>query len=110
MNTENKEKIKSFTDLLVWQDGHKLVLDIYRVTENFPAKETYSLIDQMRRAASSTTSNIAKGFGRQTMKDKIHFYYLVQGSLTELKNQIAYCQRCWIYEQREFPKSCRTSK
>lgn len=42
----------------------------------------------MRRAALSVTSNIAEGFGRRGVKEKIQFYYLAQGSLTELKNQI----------------------
>lgn len=60
----------------------------YKITKDFPRKETYSLTDQMRRAAASVTSNIAEGFGRQGYKEKIQFYYLAQGSLTELKNQI----------------------
>lgn len=81
-------KIKSFTDLIVWQEGHKLVILLYQITGTFPKQERYSLIDQMRRAAVSVTSNIAEGFGRQTYKEKIQFYYLAQGSLTELKNQI----------------------
>lgn len=81
-------KIKSFTDLTVWQEGHKLVVAIYKVTDKFPKKETYSLIDQMRRCATSITSNIAEGFGRQTYKEKVQFYYQAQGSLTELKNQL----------------------
>lgn len=82
------QKIKSFTDLKVWQEGHRLVILIYKITASFPKKEIYSLIDQMRRSAASITSNIAEGFGRQTYKEKIQFYYLAQGSLIELKNQI----------------------
>lgn len=81
-------KIQSFTDLMVWKEGHKLVLMIYTITKQFPKEETYSLIDQMRRAAASITANIAEGFGRQTYKEKVQFYYLAQGSLTELKNFI----------------------
>lgn len=81
-------KIKSFTDLLTWKESHKLVLMIYNVTSNFPKTETYSLVDQMRRAALSITSNIAEGFGRQSYKEKVHFYYTAQGSISELKNQI----------------------
>jgi four helix bundle protein len=81
-------KITSFTDLIVWQKGHELVIQVYKITGTFPPKETYSLIDQMRRAASSVTSNVAEGFGRQTYKEKVQFYYLAKGSLTELKNQI----------------------
>lgn len=85
---DKTKRIKSFTDLITWQEGHKLVILIYKITGNFPQRETYSLIDQMRRSAVSITSNIAEGFGRQTYKDKIRFYYLAQGSLVELKNQI----------------------
>lgn len=83
-----QKTIRSFTDLLVWQEGHKLVVLIYKITALFPSKETFSLIDQMRRAAASVTSNIAEGFGRQSYKEKLQFYFLAQGSLTELKNQI----------------------
>jgi four helix bundle protein len=46
----------------------------------------------MRRAAASITANIAEGFGRQSYKEKVQFYYLAQGSLTELKNFILISQ------------------
>ncbi len=84
----NGGKIKSFTDIKAWQKGHHLVIAIYEITKKFPKDEIYSLVNQMRRAAVSITSNIAEGFGRQGYKEKIHFYYLAQGSLIELKNQI----------------------
>ncbi len=58
------------------------------MTEKFPLKEQFGLTSQMRRAAVSITSNIAEGFGRQGYREKIQFYYIAQGSLTELKNQI----------------------
>ncbi len=80
--------IKDFTDLTTWKESHKLVLLIYKCTKYFPRDEMYSLVDQMHRAAVSITSNIAEGFGRQSYKEKIQFYYLAQGSLTELKNQL----------------------
>lgn len=81
-------KIREFTDLRVWQEGHQLVIAIYKLTKAFPREEMYSLTDQMRRAASSITSNIAEGFGRQGYKEKVQFFYLSQGSLLELKNQL----------------------
>lgn len=81
-------KIKSFTDLLAWQEGHEFVIAVYRITKNFPREEVYSLTNQMRRAAVSITSNIAEGFGRKGYAEKVQFYYLAQGSLLELKNQI----------------------
>ena len=79
-------KIDSFTDLNVWKEGHELVIMIYKLTKTFPKEETYSLVDQMRRAAASVTANIAEGFGRQSYKEKVQFYYLAKGSLSELRN------------------------
>ena len=81
-----RDKIVTFTDLEVWREGHKLVIMIYKITNTFPKQEMYSLVDQMRRAACSVTANLAEGFGRQTYKEKLQFYYLSQGSLVELKN------------------------
>jgi four helix bundle protein len=81
-------KIESFTDLIAWQKAHILAVKIYKVTEIFPQKETYSLTDQMRRCATSVSSNIAEGFSRQSKKEKIQFYYTAKGSLTELQNQL----------------------
>jgi len=86
--TNNSRKIKAFTDLKVWQEGHKLVILVYKITKAFPKQETYSLVNQMRRSATSVTSNIAEGFGRRSYKEKVQFYYLSQGSLIELKNQL----------------------
>ena len=83
-----KGKIKQFCDLLAWQEAHKFVLAVYKVTRDFPKEEMFGITNQMRRASISVTSNIAEGFGRQTMKEKVYFYYLAQGSLTELKNQL----------------------
>jgi four helix bundle protein len=95
-------KIRTFTDLLTWREGHKLVLLVYRMTKNMPQREWYSLIDQMRRAAISVTSNIAEGFGRQTLKEKIQFYYMAQGSLIELKNQILISKDIKYLNQEQF--------
>lgn len=80
--------IKSFTDLNVWREGHKLVLTIYSLTLNFPKSELYALVDQMRRCSVSVTSNVAEGFNRSGKKEKIQFYYMALGSLTELQNQL----------------------
>jgi len=88
MNHESRKKIEEFTDLNTWQEGHALVLMVYRFTKKFPKDETFGLVSQMRRAAVSVTSNIAEGFGRHGYKEKTQFYYLAHGSLIELKNQI----------------------
>ncbi len=85
---EPKIKIQSFTDLNTWKEGHKLVVNIYMVTDLFPQKEMFGLVNQMRRCSVSITSNIAEGFSRRTDKDKYQFYSIAHGSLTELQNQL----------------------
>ena len=35
------EAAKSFRDLIVWQKAHAFTLEIYRVTDAFPAAEKY---------------------------------------------------------------------
>jgi len=77
-------KIKHFTDLIVWQKSHQLVLDIYKLTNSFPNEEKFGLISQIRRAAYSVPANIAEGFKRQDARDKIRFYNIAQGSLSEV--------------------------
>ncbi len=87
-NQVASSKIKAFTDLVAWEKGHGLVLNIYKITAHFPQSEQFGLTSQMRRAAVSITSNIAEGFSRRTINDKKHFYQMSLGSLTELQNQL----------------------
>ncbi len=94
--------IKSFTDLNTWQEGHKLVVLIYALTKAFPKEEAFGLTNQLRRAAVSVTSNIAEGFSRQTAADRIHFYIMSQGSLTEAQNQVLVARDVGYLSNRAF--------
>jgi four helix bundle protein len=83
-----ESKIKCFYDLKVWVEAHKLVIIIYKTSISFPREEIFGLTNQIRRASVSITSNIAEGFGRESMKDRIHFYTMALGSLYEVQNQL----------------------
>jgi len=78
--------IKEFYELDAWKKGHELVLEIYKITNNFPKEEKFGITDQLRRAASSATANIAEGFERYHFNDKIKFYYQARGSVAEVQN------------------------
>ena len=80
--------IQKFTDLRAWQEGHSLVLLVYKITRSYPREEQFGIVNQSRRAVVSITSNIAEGFGRSTRKDKVNFYMMARTSLTELRNQM----------------------
>ncbi|MFA5742371.1 MAG: four helix bundle protein [Candidatus Paceibacterota bacterium] len=99
---ENKQKIQKFTDLNVWKEGHELVLSVYQITRKFPKEELFSLTNQIRRAAISITSNIAEGFSRQGYKEKLQFYYMALGSLTEIQNQLLIARDLKYLNQAEF--------
>ncbi len=99
---EVKNKIRSFTDLDAWKEGHKLVLMIYKTTKQFPKDELFGLISQIRRCAVSITSNIAEGFSRLSHKEKIQFYSIALGSVTELQNQLLIARDVGYIKQEEF--------
>ncbi len=75
----------NYKDLDVFKDSHKIVLEIYNITKDYPETEKYRLIDQMIRAAYSVPANIAEGNSRNTTKDYINYLYIARGSINELK-------------------------
>ena len=74
----------SFENLKVYQLARILVKNIYLLQNRFPKEERYALGDQVRRAATSITSNLAEGSGRQSVKEKIRFIEIAFGSMTEV--------------------------
>lgn len=74
----------SFESLRVYKVARQLVKDVYLLQNLFPKEERYALGDQIRRAATSITSNLAEGSGRQSVKEKIHFIEIAFGSMTEV--------------------------
>lgn len=81
-------KEKDFTDLIVWQKSHDLVLKIYKLIKLLPGEEKYNLIDQIRRSSSSICANIAEGYGRFYYQDNISFCRKARGSLDETRNHL----------------------
>lgn len=109
MNQELSSKLTRFSDLNAWKEGHELVLMIYKITKCFPREEMFGLVSQMRRAAVSITSNIAEGFSRQSYKDKINFYTISQGSVTELQNQLRIAKDVGYIKETEFKETAHQS-
>ena len=95
-------KIKQFSDLVAWKEALALTVLLYEITALFPKAELYGLTQQIRRAAVSIGSNIAEGFGRQSIKEKIHFFYIANGSITELKNQLYIAKHIHYLDDKNF--------
>src|SRR5262245_20469850 len=75
---------KSYEDVVAWQVGHAVTLEVYRWTRTFPREEFYGLVQQIRRAASSVPANIVEGFARRKPYDKARLYNIAEGSADEL--------------------------
>lgn len=82
--SDMKNKINKFEDLRVWQESHRLTLEIYKLTKKFPREEVYGLVSQLRRASSSVPANIVEGYYRNTTKELIKFIYNSRGSAGEV--------------------------
>ena len=92
-----KQIVRGYRDLIVWQKAMDLVRHIYHLTVSFPGDEKFGLVSQIRRAAVSVPSNIAEGQARHTSQEFIQFISHAEGSLAEvdtqltLSNQLGFC-------------------
>ena len=82
-----------FKRLDVWHRSIELAADCYRVTEDFPKHERYSLTSQLRRSAVSIPSNIAEGSRAETSRDWRNYLRIAYGSACELESQLTIAQR-----------------
>ena len=79
--------MKTFKEIIAWQKGYELTLKIYKLTAAFPKNEEFGLKSQLRRAAVSIISNIAEGFKKLSLKERLYFYKTSESSLEEVKCQ-----------------------
>ena len=80
--------MKRIKDLIIYQKAKELVIQVYKLLEQFPDAERFALCNQLRRAVVSIPSNIAEGMGRVSNKDQAHFLNIAYGSLMEVYAQL----------------------
>jgi len=85
---DNKKCIRSFEDLECWKACTEVRRFITELVKKYPKVEQFSIVDDMKRAARSTTHNIAEGFGRFHFQENIQFCRISRGSLYELIDQL----------------------
>lgn len=82
-----------YKDWVVWKKSMDLTTEIYKLTRQFPASETYGLGSQMQRASVSIPSNIAEGYRRMNPKEFKNFLRIAFGSAGELETQVELAKR-----------------
>lgn len=81
-------QMQDFRKLLVWQKAHRVTLDVYKITKDFPGDELYGLTSQMRRAAASIGANISEGCGKESRLDFARYLQNAAGSSSELEYHV----------------------
>lgn len=73
-----------FSDLRIYKSSLNGIKAIYKLINTFPLSKDFSLVDQIKRASSSVSANIAESYGRQTKKDRANFISYALGSANEV--------------------------
>lgn len=93
------KKIERFEDLEVWKEATEVAVDIYLESEKGRLRTDFGMKDQIRRAASSISNNIAEGFEYDNNKDFIRFLTYAKGSSGELRNQLYILVRAGLIDE-----------
>tara|TARA_B100000809_G_scaffold249300_1_gene280429 strand:- start:30639 stop:31034 length:396 start_codon:yes stop_codon:yes gene_type:complete len=105
-----KKAIKTYKELIVWQKLISFVTSLYKTLRLFPSHENFSLTSQIRRCSVSIPSNIAEGFGRNSMKDFIQFLRIAMVSLFDLQTQVETTYNLEYIKQTDFDKNYKYSR
>ncbi len=82
------KKFKTFEELDCWKACVAVRRFIMKLLKKYPKDEKFALVDNMKRAARSTTHNIAEGYGRFHYQENAQFCRTSRGSLFELIDQL----------------------
>ena len=96
--------ITRLEDILAWQKARELVREIYKLARDGRLNRDFGLRDQICRAAVSSMSNIAEGFGRKSDKDFAHFLDMARGSATEVQSLLYVALDIGYVDQQAFDR------
>ncbi len=100
---------RGYRDLVAWQRAMELVDEVYEVSESWPSREQFGLIQQVRRSAVSVPSNIAEGNGRSGSREFRHHLSLAHGSLCEMETQLLIARRRQFTNDETIERTLRLS-
>ena len=92
----------NFEKLEVWQKAIDFGDLIYLETRRFPSDGRFGLTNQLRRAATSVSSNIAEGSSRSSKNEFARFTEIAAGSLFEVVSQSFIARRQQFLNEASF--------
>lgn len=78
--------MNQFEDLTAWMTARRTVNSIYELTRAAELAKDFGLKDQLQRASVSVMTNIAEGFERVGIGEKLHFYNIARASCGEARS------------------------
>ena len=96
--------IRRFEEIQAWQKARELVREIYKLCDEERLGRDFGLRNQICRAAVSSMSNIAEGFGRGVPRDFAHFLDVARGSAIEVQSLLYAALDVGYIEQNQFEK------
>jgi len=79
--------VRDFKRLVVWQRAYRLALSLHREADSF-GRHRFGVGDQLTRAATSISANVAEGAGRDSVKEFKRFLTIAMGSAAELEHHL----------------------
>ncbi len=100
-------KIERFEEIVAWQKGQKLTLDIYN---QFRICKDYSFRDQIQRASVSIMNNIAEGFERRSNKELKNFLFISKGSCGEVRSMLILALKLGYITENQYSENYKLAE
>ncbi|MCO6452658.1 MAG: four helix bundle protein [Caldilineales bacterium] len=78
--------IRRFEEIHAWQEARELTKQMYALCADGSLARDFGLRDQMQRAAVSTMTNIAEGFGNSSNVEFARFLEIARRSALEVQS------------------------
>jgi len=80
------QSIEKFEDLYAWQEARVMTKEIYHLTRQDDLCRDFGVSNQIQRASVSVMSNLAEGFERSGLQEKLNFYNIARASCAEVRS------------------------
>jgi len=85
--------MRDHNKLRAFEIADENVMEVYRVTRDFPKEELFGLTSQLRRCGASVASNIVEGCARRSEADYLRFLDMSYSSAKEFEYQLSIADR-----------------
>ncbi len=97
-------KKHNFRNLKVYQRAIDFAVEIYKLSKSFPKDELFGLTNQIRRAVTSISLNIAEGSGNKSEKEFQRFLEIALRSAYEVMTSLEIAVRLDYCSKNDFNK------